>query len=38
MSGGLGRISGTSFLVTMLDAMVAMKNYKPVDRSFLFPR
>ncbi len=38
MAGGLGRISGTSFLVSMLDAMGAMGNYKPVDRVFLFPR
>jgi 2,3-bisphosphoglycerate-independent phosphoglycerate mutase len=37
MTGGLGRLSATSFLISMLDAMGAMGNFRPVDRDFIFP-
>ena len=37
MTGGLGRLSGTSFLISLLDAMGAIGNYTPFDRDFLFP-
>jgi hypothetical protein len=37
MAGGLGRLSGTSFLISLLDAMGAIGNYTPFDRDFLFP-
>jgi len=37
MVGGLGRLSATSFLISMLDAMGAMGNFRPVDRDFMFP-
>lgn len=37
MAGGLGRVSATSFLLGMLDAMGAMNNYEPADRTFVFP-
>ena len=36
-AGGLGRLSGTSFLLSLLDAMGAIGNYRPSDRDFLFP-
>ncbi|MGB5775740.1 MAG: alkaline phosphatase family protein [Sedimenticolaceae bacterium] len=37
MAGGLGRLSGTAFLISLLDAMGAIGNYTPFDREFLFP-
>jgi 2,3-bisphosphoglycerate-independent phosphoglycerate mutase len=37
MKGGLGRVSATSFLVGMLDAMGAVGNFRPSDRGFLWP-
>jgi len=37
MNGGLGRLSATSFLISMLDAMGAMGNFRPVDRDYIFP-
>jgi len=37
MAGGLGRLSATSFLISMLDAMGAVGNYRPVDRDYIFP-
>jgi len=35
LCGGLGRITATGFLCSMLDAMGAMHNYHPADRPFL---
>jgi 2,3-bisphosphoglycerate-independent phosphoglycerate mutase len=37
MNGGLGRVTATSFLVGMLDAMGAIGNFRPSDRPFLWP-
>jgi 2,3-bisphosphoglycerate-independent phosphoglycerate mutase len=37
MTGGLGRLSATSFLISMLDAMGAIGNFRPADREFIFP-
>ncbi|MCG6967041.1 MAG: alkaline phosphatase family protein [Chromatiaceae bacterium] len=37
MVGGMGRVSATSFLIGMLDAMGAMNNFEPADRPFLLP-
>lgn len=37
VAGGLGRLSGTAFLLSLLDAMGAIGNYRPSDREFLFP-
>jgi 2,3-bisphosphoglycerate-independent phosphoglycerate mutase len=37
MEGGLGRITGTSFLISLLDAMAAIGNYSPPYRSLMFP-
>lgn len=37
MAGGMGRLSATSFLISMLDAMGAIGNFRPVDRDFIFP-
>ena len=37
MKGGLGRVTATSFLVGMLDAMGAIGNFRPSDRPFLWP-
>lgn len=37
MRGGLGRITGTSFLFGLLDAMAAIGNYSPPYRSLMFP-
>ena len=37
IAGGLGRITATSFLIGMLDAMGAMRNFEPADRRFLMP-
>ncbi len=35
MRGGLGRISATSFLLTVLDTMGCLQNFKPGDELFL---
>ena len=37
MNGGLGRISGTQFLVGLIDAMAAIGNYRSAYRELLFP-
>lgn len=37
MAGGLGRLSATSFLISMLDAMGAIGNFRPADREFILP-
>jgi len=37
VSGGLGRLSATGFLLSLLDAMGAIGNYRPSDRDYLFP-
>jgi len=37
VAGGLGRLSATAFLLSLLDAMGALGNYRPSDREFLFP-
>ena len=37
MTGGLGRLSATSFLFSMLDAMGAIGNFRPADSDFVFP-
>jgi 2,3-bisphosphoglycerate-independent phosphoglycerate mutase len=37
MLGGLGRLSGSAFLVSVLDAMGALSNYKSSDRGLLYP-
>ena len=37
MAGGLGRLTATSFLLSMLDAMGAIGNFRPADREFIFP-
>jgi hypothetical protein len=37
MAGGLGRLSATSFLISMLDAMGAIGNFRPADREFMLP-
>lgn len=36
-AGALGRIPATAFLVSLLDAMVALGNYVPRDRDLIFP-
>ena len=38
MNGGLGRISATAFITSMLDAMGALQNYRPADRRFFRTR
>lgn len=37
MRGGLGRIPATGFLLTILDAMRALPNYRPEDQAFYLP-
>jgi len=37
MNGGLGRISATGFLLTILDAMGSVHCYRPRDRAFYLP-
>jgi 2,3-bisphosphoglycerate-independent phosphoglycerate mutase len=37
MTGGLGRLSATSFLYSMLDAMEAIGNFRPDDSDFILP-
>lgn len=37
LSGGLGRIPGTAFLISLLDAMAAIGNYRRSMRQQLFP-
>jgi len=37
MAGGLGRLTATSFLISMLDAMGAIGNFRPADREFILP-
>ncbi|MDJ0740033.1 MAG: alkaline phosphatase family protein [Gammaproteobacteria bacterium] len=36
MTGGLGRISATAFLITLLDGMAAIGNFRPADTDHLF--
>lgn len=35
--GGLGRLSGTAFVISLLDAMSAIGNYRPSYRPLIFP-
>jgi hypothetical protein len=35
MGGGLGRISATAFLISLLDGMAAIENYRPPYRDFV---
>jgi len=37
MTGGLGRLSATSFLISMLDGMGSIGNFRPDDYDFIFP-
>lgn len=37
MTGGLGRLSATAFLYSMLDAMGAIGNFRPGDSDFILP-